>query len=499
MRLEGEKLGHYQLTRFIQGGGMGEVYLAQDLTLSRQVAIKVMKTEPVLYPDAQSSKDAARLFQREMKAISMLDHPHILTLHEAGEQLINQENITYMVMPYCPEGSLADWIRRHRSTQPLSPNEVAQILQQAADALQYAHDQHILHLDIKPANFLVRRQTEPSQLPNLLLADFGVAKIATTSKLSATPRGTFDYMAPEQLAGTSVAASDQYALGIMVYELLTGRTPYHGALPHVIPYMRNKVDPEPPSTVNPSLPSALDRIVLRALAKKPQDRFASVKEFASAFAGALKLNATQHSEVKTTLEQTTQERLPKYAVGANPSKKVSNRPTVPDTKRPPRKYGSLWAVGIGVVAVGISIVPIELGVRFNLTLLIFSSLWIAGLATGKITRQRRLGWIPGIILTIAILLTGSESFPDTISYGSFFYYATFPAILVMHSIPVLYDIIVYKTDDVDLYNTVRLLYHGVNIGMNSLILIITFFLIQGTICGLISFWGAAFATRKSRK
>src|SRR5271157_2315366 len=204
MRLEGEQLGHYQLTRFIRGGGMGEVYLAEDLNLSRQVAIKVMKTEPVLYPDAQASKDAARLFQREMRAISMLDHAHILTLLEAGEQRVEHDNVSYMVMPYCPEGSLADWIRHYHSTQSLSPDEVAQLLQQAADALQYAHDQHILHLDIKPTNFLVRRQTEPSQLPNLLLADFGVAKIAATSKLSATPRGTFEYMAPEQIEGASV-------------------------------------------------------------------------------------------------------------------------------------------------------------------------------------------------------------------------------------------------------------------------------------------------------
>ena len=295
MRLEGEKLGHYQLTRFIQGGGMGEVYLAEDLTLSRQVAIKVMKTEPALYPDAQSSKDAARLFQREMQAISMLDHAHILTLLEAGEQQIGHDNITYMVMPYCPEGSLADWIRCYHSTKPLSPDEVAQILQQAADALQYAHDQkpQILHLDVKPSNFLVRRQQDPSQLPNLLLADFGVAKMATNSKLSGTVRGTLEYMAPEQLAGNPVAASDQYALGIMVYELLTGRTPFHGTLPQAIPHMHANVDPKPPSAVNASLPSVFDTIVLRALAKKPQDRFASVKEFASAFAAALKPSIKQ--------------------------------------------------------------------------------------------------------------------------------------------------------------------------------------------------------------
>jgi len=328
MRLEGEQLGHYRLTRFIQSGGMGEVYLAEDLTLSRQVAIKVMKTEPVRYPDAQASKDAARLFQREMQAISMLDHAHILALHEAGEQRIGQDNITYMVMPYCPEGSLSDWIHHYHSTQPLSPEEVGQILQQAADALQYAHDKKILHLDVKPSNFLVRRQHDPSQLPNLLLADFGVAKMAATSKLSGTVRGTLEYMAPEQLAGNPIAASDQYALGIMVYELLTGRTPFQGTLPQAIPHMHANVDPKAPSVVNPSLPAALDTVVLRALAKKPQDRFVSVKEFASAFATTLKPSAAQHLEVNKVLNRTA---TPDIKVNARANTLAISPSRVPDS------------------------------------------------------------------------------------------------------------------------------------------------------------------------
>jgi len=330
-------------------------------------------------------------------------------LHEAGEQRVSQENITYMVMPYCPEGSLTDWIRRYHSKQPLSLNEVAQVLQQAADALQYAHDQQILHLDVKPSNFLVRRQQDPSQLPNLLLADFGVAKMATTSKLSGTVRGTLEYMAPEQLAGTPVAASDQYALGIMVYELLTGRTPFQGTLPQAIPHMHANVDPKAPSAVNPSLPSALDKAVLRALAKKPQDRFVSVKEFASAFATALKPSAAQHLEVN----------------------KVLNRIATPVPKplslmeQPPRKYGYLWALGIGGVT-GILMTGVVQAL-FSLKGIIISLIIpsAAGFLTGKITRQRWLGWISGILpviivyilvhmrlsaLLIAVLICGLTSF-----------------------------------------------------------------------------------------
>ena len=116
MSLEGAQLGHYRLTQFLKGGGMGEIYLAEDLALPRQVAIKVIKGEEPLYPNSQSAQEAARLFQREMRAIAMLDHPNILTLYEAGEQKLNQEQITYMVMPYCPVGSLADWIRKYHGS-----------------------------------------------------------------------------------------------------------------------------------------------------------------------------------------------------------------------------------------------------------------------------------------------------------------------------------------------------------------------------------------------
>src|SRR5262249_34991879 len=144
-----------------------------------------------------------------------LDHSNILTLLEAGEQDLNHERITYMIMPYCPAGSLADWIRQFHANTPLSPQEVSQLLLQAGEALQHAHDQGILHLDIKPQNFLVRRQQDQAALPSLLLADFGVAKIANSTKMSGTARGTYFYMAPEQLANKPVPASDQYALAIM--------------------------------------------------------------------------------------------------------------------------------------------------------------------------------------------------------------------------------------------------------------------------------------------
>jgi serine/threonine protein kinase len=298
MNLEGTQLGHYRLTQFIKGGGMGEVYLAEDLTLPRQVAIKVMKTEGTLYPNSPTAQDAERLFQREMGVIAALDHPNILTLYEAGKQSVNSEQITYMVMPYCPAGSLADWMAQYHSSSLLSSEEVSQLLLQAAEALQHAHDHNpsILHLDIKPQNFLVRRQQDPTALPNLLLADFGVSKITDATQMSGTPRGTIAYMAPEQLGMLPVPASDQYALAVMVYELLTGRRPFEGANMQVVIYQHANLVPDPPSKANSSLPQALDPVILRALAKKPEQRFGSVREFAQAFAAALKPEAGQRPQ-----------------------------------------------------------------------------------------------------------------------------------------------------------------------------------------------------------
>ncbi len=171
MSLEGQQLGRYRLIQLIGSGGMGEVYLAQDPGINRQVAIKVVRVEPGAYartstgtmPGMRSvtgvgmlgSQDAARLFQREAKAIAMLDHPDILPLYDYGEQNVNGVMLTYLVMPYREEGSLANWLQKG-GFKLLSVEGVEQMLQQAAAALQYAHDHQVVHQDVKPSNFLIR-------------------------------------------------------------------------------------------------------------------------------------------------------------------------------------------------------------------------------------------------------------------------------------------------------------------------------------------------------
>ena len=283
MQLEGMQLGRYRLRQLIGRGGMGEVYLADDTHMPRQVAVKIVQTESVGYPDKKATEEATRLFEREMKVIIALDHPYILQLFDYGEAIIHNTTLTYMVMPLLKEGSLNDWLQKRGTSELLTVQDVAHIVQQAADALQHAHDQHIVHQDIKPSNFLIRTRKDRPQRPDLLLTDFGIAKFTgATATASQTVRGTPAYMAPEQWEGRPVAATDQYALAVMAYLLLTGQAPFQGGQSQVM-LQHFTVNPQPPSTLNFQLSPAVDAVLLHALAKRPEDRFPSISAFAQAF------------------------------------------------------------------------------------------------------------------------------------------------------------------------------------------------------------------------
>jgi eukaryotic-like serine/threonine-protein kinase len=287
MSLEGTQLGHYRLTSKLGSGGMGEVYLAQDTLIDRLVAVKIVRSQISSEPDATAARESARLFQREAQAIAALDHPQILPLFDFGEQNYDSTTLTYMVMPFRQEGSLTDWLQQHSRSDSLSLSTVAHIIQQAAEALQHVHDHHIVHLDIKPSNILIRTNKEQPSYPNLLLTDFGIAKMAGTGTMaSQSVRGTPTYMAPEQWYGNTTPATDQYALAVMAYQLLVGRPPFLGRQEQVM-YQHLQIQPVPPSHFNPHLPRALDEVILHALAKKPEQRFASIAAFARAFQQAL--------------------------------------------------------------------------------------------------------------------------------------------------------------------------------------------------------------------
>ena len=287
MALEELQDGRYRLVRSLGSGGMGEVYLMQDMRINRQVAIKVIRSEGAPYPDSTAAQEAARLFQREARAIAALEHPNILPLYDFGEEIRDGTTITYMVMPFCTEGSLASWLRQRSSAAMLSLQDFAHLVEEAADALQYAHDHDVIHLDVKASNFLLRSNKKNPNRPTLLLADFGIARSSVTiASSSRTIRGTPTSMAPEQWSSNPVPATDQYALAVMTYEMLVGRTPFVGSMEQVM-YQHFSAQPLPPSAFNPQLSTAIDSVILRALVKKPEDRFPSIADFTAAFEQAV--------------------------------------------------------------------------------------------------------------------------------------------------------------------------------------------------------------------
>lgn len=287
MQLEGQQIGHYRLLHLLGSGGMGSVYLAEDLFVRRQVAIKVIRTESALNPEDETAKKAAHLFRREANAVAILDHPNILPLFDYGEEILQGEKLTYMVMPFRQEGSLADWLRKTDGSRWLTIQNVTFLIHQAASALQYAHDHQIIHRDVKPSNFLIRGRPENPAQPDLLLADFGIAKISmAVSSTETMTRGTPIYMAPEQWQDRPIPATDQYALAVMTYELLTGHPPFQGNHGQLM-YQHFHVQPNPLSSINSRVSSDIDMVVLRALAKQPANRFPSMNSYDQALQHAV--------------------------------------------------------------------------------------------------------------------------------------------------------------------------------------------------------------------
>ncbi len=301
MALEGQQLGRYRLQRLLGKGGMGEVYLALDTGIDRQVALKVIRSDVAFEPGT----DAIPLFQDEMRIIARLNHPYILPLFDYGEAIVNGTLLPYMVMPYGSEGSLADWLKQRVKNPLLSPEEVAHFVDQAAEALQYSHNQQIIHRDVKPSNFLIQIHQNNPNRPDLLLADFGLARLlSASSHTTLTIGGTPSYMAPEQWEGFPVPATDQYMLAAMAYELLAGHPPFQGTLPQLI-YQHIQNSPELCSKFNPQVSSQLDEVISRALAKRPQNRFPDISAFSQAFLDAVQNPASKRDDPNATRDSSS--------------------------------------------------------------------------------------------------------------------------------------------------------------------------------------------------
>ncbi|MBL8100784.1 MAG: serine/threonine protein kinase [Anaerolineales bacterium] len=269
----GQTLGSYRIINEIGAGGMASVYKAYQASMDRNVAIKVLPGQ------LAESQEFVKRFQQESRTIAKLEHPYILPVFDYGEE----NGTAYFVMRYLEAGTLKDKMK----TSALSLSEIDRIFTQLADALGYAHAQGVIHRDLKPANVLVDANG------NLFLTDFGIAKLLE----SASPRltqtdailGTPAYISPEQAAALNVdQRSDIYSLGIILYEMVTGQVPFLADTPLAV-ILKHLQDPLPlPSKVKPDISPAIEQVILKALAKDPDDRFANTAEFLSAWKDALK-------------------------------------------------------------------------------------------------------------------------------------------------------------------------------------------------------------------
>ncbi len=258
----GQQLRNYRLIHLLASGGFADIYLGEHLHLKTQAAIKVLH--------ASLASSDTKAFLQEAQIVAHLRHPHIIQVLDFDVE----NHVPFLVMEYLPDGSMR---QKHAKGSQLPLSTIISYVKQIASALQYAHNMQVIHRDIKPENILLNRQNE------VVLSDFGVAVFAQTLSSHSIQEiaGTAPYMAPEQFRGKPSRASDQYALAVMIYEWMSGNLPFHGSFAEIAsqhllvspPLLHEKI---------PTIPLQIEEVVVKALAKEPEQRFASIQDFALA-------------------------------------------------------------------------------------------------------------------------------------------------------------------------------------------------------------------------
>ncbi|MEO7727617.1 MAG: serine/threonine-protein kinase, partial [Burkholderiales bacterium] len=265
------KLGKYEVLRVLGRGAMGVVYEAFDPSIERTVALKTIRRDQLEGDDAA---EVITRFQREAKAAGRLNHPNIVAIYDFG----NDGDTTFIAMEFVIGRELKDHFQKDERF-PLA--EIARIMGELLDALEYSHNYGVVHRDIKPANIIIRPNGQ------VKVADFGIARIESSQYTQAgSVLGTPAYMSPEQFMGQTVdRRSDIFSAGVVLYEFLTGERPFSGAATTIMHKVLT-VTPPPPSKLNVQVPKPFDAVIAKAMAKRPEDRFKTAREFADAIRAA---------------------------------------------------------------------------------------------------------------------------------------------------------------------------------------------------------------------
>lgn len=314
----------YELGETIGSGGMSDVYAAQDTLLGRDVAVKMLRSEMA------RDMNFRERFRREARNSSKLNHPNIVAVYDTGEETIDGIGIPYIVMERIHGNTLRDLLRNNG---PMSPQEAAEILQPVCSALQASHDAGIIHRDIKPANIML------TNTGMVKVMDFGIARALddSTSAMTQTSAviGTAQYLSPEQARGKNAdARSDVYALGCVLYEAITGGTPFQGETPFAVAYQHVQEDVTPPSERMPEMdlaPTALlnvDAVVMTSMAKHPGDRYQSAAEMGQDLELLSRGSVTQAARAHVA---PSQEQFPTQTVGYPETRAAQPQQAYPET------------------------------------------------------------------------------------------------------------------------------------------------------------------------
>ncbi|WP_223700972.1 Stk1 family PASTA domain-containing Ser/Thr kinase [Sutcliffiella deserti] len=356
--LIGKRLnGRYKIREVIGGGGMANVYLAHDVILDRDVAVKVLRL------DFANDEEFIRRFRREAQSATSLDHPNIVSIYDIGEE----EDIYYIVMEHVSGKTLKQYIQQYA---PIEQYNTVEIMKQLTSAIAHAHENGIIHRDIKPQNILI------DDYGTIKVTDFGIAMALSSTTITQTNSllGSVHYLSPEQARGSlATKKSDVYALGIVMFEMLTGRLPFSGESAVSIALKHLQSETPSPKRWNPAIPQSLENVVLKSMAKDPFHRYESVEEISEDLETVL--NPNRIDEPKFVIPDNDEEATKAIPIIKGDLSKhlmkesgADHRPVDtknPEEKEPPKKKKKKWLVAvfiflfllIGGIAAAFTILP----------------------------------------------------------------------------------------------------------------------------------------------